>query len=145
MMEWAKESLGKVEQSRSARFKQPAPFPNDNESESILKNFHPDYSGKERTLVIGPNAGDEKFPLELADLLEADSPLPVSYSTKPDIETDVLILGGGGKCTPNTSSGTKIQGQTPKYKSRHPNTSPNIPNTYFNHYMYIYIYIYTHL
>ena len=96
MMEWAKESLGKVERSRSARLQQPAPFPNTNESESILKNFHPDYSGKERTLVVGPNAGDKKFPLELADLLEADSPLPVSYSTKPDIETDVLILGGGG-------------------------------------------------
>ena len=74
MMEWAKESLGKVERSRSARFQQPAPSPNDNESESILKNFHPDHSGKERTLVIGPNAGDKKFPLELADLLEADSP-----------------------------------------------------------------------
>ena len=96
MMEWAKESLGKVERSRSDRLQQPAPFPNTNESESILKNFHPDYSGKERTLVVGPNAGDKKFPLELADLLEADSPLPISYSTKPDIETDILILGGGG-------------------------------------------------
>ncbi len=94
MMEWAKESLEKVEQSRTARLDKPAPLPND--SESILKNFHPDYSGKGRTLTVGPNAGEQKFPFELADLLEADSPLPDSYPTQPDIETDVLIIGGGG-------------------------------------------------
>ncbi len=96
MMEWAKESLEKVERSRAARLKQPAPSPSDDESESILRNFHPDYLGKERTLTVGPNAGGQKFPLELADLLEADSPLPASHSTKSDIETDVLIIGGGG-------------------------------------------------
>jgi succinate dehydrogenase/fumarate reductase flavoprotein subunit len=94
MMEWAKESLKKVEQSRVDRLDKLAPLPND--SESILKNFHPDYSGKERTLNVGPNAGDQKFPFELADLLEADSPLPESHSTQLDIETDVLIIGGGG-------------------------------------------------
>ena len=94
MMEWANESLKKVEQSREARLDKPAPLPDD--SESILKNFHPDYSGKERTVTVGPNAGSQKFPFELADLLEADSPLPESHSTKTDIETDVLIIGGGG-------------------------------------------------
>ena len=94
MMEWANESLKKVEQSRAARLDKPAPLPDD--SESILKNFHPDYSGKERTVTVGPNAGRQKFPFELADLLEADSPLPESHSTKTDIETDVLIIGGGG-------------------------------------------------
>ena len=94
MMEWANESLKKVEQSRAARLNKPAPLPDD--SESILKNFHPDYSGKERTVTVGPNAGSQKFPFELADLLEADSPLPESHSTKTDIETDVLIIGGGG-------------------------------------------------
>ena len=36
MMEWAKESLAKVERTRSARLQQPASFPNANESESIL-------------------------------------------------------------------------------------------------------------
>ena len=94
MMEWANESLKKLEQSRPARLDKSAPLPDD--SESILKNFHPDYSGKERTLTVGPNAGRQKFPFELADLLEADSPLPESHSTKTDIETDVLIIGGGG-------------------------------------------------
>jgi succinate dehydrogenase/fumarate reductase flavoprotein subunit len=94
MMDWAKESLEKVEQSRAARLDNPATLPND--SESILKNFHPDYSGKERTLTVGPNAGDQKFPFELADLLEADSPLPETHTIQTDIETDVLIIGGGG-------------------------------------------------
>lgn len=96
MMEWAKESLEKLERSRAVRLQQPAPLPSESEAEIILKNFHPDYSGKERTVAVGPNAGDQKFPLELADLLEADSPLPASHSTEPDIETDVLIIGGGG-------------------------------------------------
>ena len=94
MMDWAKESLKKVEQSRAARLDKPTPLPND--AESILKNFHPDYSGKERTLTVGPNAGDQKFPFELAELLEADSPLPETHTTQTDIETDVLIIGGGG-------------------------------------------------
>ncbi len=96
MMEWAKKSLEKVELSRKARLHQPAPIPNETEAESILNYFHPDYSGKERTIVVGPNAGNQKFPLELADLLEADSFLPTSHTTVSDIETDVLILGGGG-------------------------------------------------
>lgn len=96
MMEWAKQSLDKVEQSRAERLQKPAPIPSENEAESILNNFHPDYSGKERTVKVGPNAGGQKFPHELADLLEADSPLPALHVTVTDIETDVLILGGGG-------------------------------------------------
>ena len=95
-MDWAKNSLEKVECSRKTRLQHHTPLPNEKESQNILKNFHPDYLGKERKLKVGPNAEDQKFPLELADLLEADSPLPVSHSTEPDIETDVLIIGGGG-------------------------------------------------
>jgi succinate dehydrogenase/fumarate reductase flavoprotein subunit len=96
MMQWAKESLEKLEGSRAARLQQAAPIPSDAEAESILKKFHPDYSGNERTLTVGANAGEQKFPLELADLLEGDSPLPTSHTTAADIETDVLIIGGGG-------------------------------------------------
>ena len=95
-MDWANKSLEKVERSRKIRLQHHTPLPNEKESENILKKFHPDYLGKERKLTVGPNAGDQKFPLDLADLLEADSPLPVSHSTEPDIETDVLIIGGGG-------------------------------------------------
>ena len=91
-MDWAKKSLEKVESSRKTRLQHHTPLPNEKESERILKNYHPDYLGKERKLTVGPNAGDQKFPLDLADLLEADSPLPISHSTEPDIDTDVLII-----------------------------------------------------
>ncbi len=96
MMEWAKQSLKKVEASRPVRLDQPAPLPNSDQAEALLKKYHPDYLGHERRLKIGPNAGDQKFPLELADLLEGDSPVEPEYIPQPDIETDVLILGGGG-------------------------------------------------
>jgi|APSaa5957512535_1039671.scaffolds.fasta_scaffold02459_2 succinate dehydrogenase/fumarate reductase flavoprotein subunit len=96
MMNWAKESLEKVEASRSFRLDQPAPLPDPSQAESLLKKFHPDYLGHERRLEVGPNAGGQKFPLELAELLEGDSPLEQDYTPQPEIETDVLILGGGG-------------------------------------------------
>ena len=96
MMDWAKESLKKVERSRESRLQQPPTLPNEKESESVLKNFHPDYLEKGRKVKVGPNAGGQKFPLELADLLESDSLLPAAHSTEPNIETDVLIIGGGG-------------------------------------------------
>ena len=105
MMEWAKNTLEKVELSRKERLHQLAPIPTETEAESILNNFHPDYSGKERTIVVGPNAGNQKFPLELANLLEADSFLPTSHNTATDIETDVLILVGFQKV--NTSKNLK--------------------------------------
>ena len=66
-MDWAKESLKKLEGSRETRLQYPKPLLNEKESESVLKNFHPDYLGKERKLKVGVNAGDQKFPLELAD------------------------------------------------------------------------------
>ena len=96
MMEWAKESLEKLEASRPARLDQPAPQPDSAQAEALLKQYHPDYLGHERTVGVGPNAGKQKFPLELAQLLEGDSPLEPDYLPKPKIETDVLILGGGG-------------------------------------------------
>ena len=96
MMEWAKESLEKVEASRPARIDQPAPQPDESEADSILRQYHPDYLGHERKVEVGPNAGEQKFPLELAQLLEGDSPLEPDYAPHPEIETDVLIIGGGG-------------------------------------------------
>ncbi len=95
-MEWAKESLEKLESSRPARLNQPAPIPDSAQAEELLKQYHPDYLGHERQVTVGPNAGDQKFPLELAQLLEGDSPVKSDYISNPEIETDVLILGGGG-------------------------------------------------
>lgn len=95
-MEWAKESLEKLESSRPARLNQSAPIPDSAQAEELLKQYHPDYLGHERQVTVGPNAGDQKFPLELAQLLEGDSPVKSDYISNPEIETDVLILGGGG-------------------------------------------------
>ena len=94
MMEWAKESLARVESSRSRRLNQPAPLPDSIKADALLKQYHPDYLGHGRQLTVGPNAGDQKFPLELAQLLEGDS--SIEQCPYPEIETDVLIIGGGG-------------------------------------------------
>ncbi len=96
MMDWAQDSLEKVALSRQARAEQPPPKLTDEESEALLNEFHPDYLGMERTVNVGPNAGTQKFPLELAELLESDSPVPQGFEPAIDITTDVLILGGGG-------------------------------------------------
>lgn len=95
-MEWAKESLRNLESSRPARLNQPAPLPDSNEADALLKQYHPDYLGHERQVTVGLNAGGQKFPLELAQLLEGDSPIEPDYSPSSEIETDVLIIGGGG-------------------------------------------------
>lgn len=96
MMDWAKESLAKVERTRADRMQQSFSKISDADGQALIRKFHPDFTGMTRTLNVGPNAGAEKFPNELADLLEADSPLPENFNPVTDVETDVLILGGGG-------------------------------------------------
>jgi len=96
MMGWAAPSLARLEQTRADRLRKPAPLPTESEAENLLRRYHPDYLGRERPVRVGANAGDEKFPLELADLLEAESWIPKGYEPRADIETDVLIIGGGG-------------------------------------------------
>ncbi len=68
------------------------------QKEDLLSAFHPDYrQDKFDTLKIGPNKGD-KVPFELAEILQAHSRIAANSVdlTKPDFETDVLIIGGGG-------------------------------------------------
>lgn len=96
MMEWARQSLQKVTETRNARLAATIPPLEDEEADALLKEFHPDYVGGKRTVHLGPNAGEENFPPEVADLLEADSHLPENFQPRTDIETDVLIIGGGG-------------------------------------------------
>ena len=68
------------------------------EKEQVKKENHPDYIESQfAELQIGPNKG-EKVPLELAELLQANSrinPAEIDLS-RTDYETDVLIIGGGG-------------------------------------------------
>ena len=68
------------------------------QKEDLLAAYHPDYKQDQfSVLQIGPNKGD-KVPTELAEILQAHSRITADSVdlTKPDYETDVLIIGGGG-------------------------------------------------
>ncbi len=100
-----KELIKAVERTRPerlARKKRGEEFPMMSlaERQEMLK-YHPDYREEgRRALALGPNKG-YRIPHEFADLLEARSrvePGTVDLSTA-DIETDVLIIGGGGAGT----------------------------------------------
>ncbi len=101
-----KELIKKVEATRPeriamARRNENYPALSMKERAEVLGGFHPDYqeSGK-RTASVGPNAGDV-YQDGVARLLESRSmvrPEKVDLS-KIDIETDVLVIGGGGAGT----------------------------------------------
>lgn len=95
-MEWAEESLKKLELTRQARINQAPPAMDKATVENLLKDYHPDHLDMERLVNIGPNATTQPFPHELADLLESDSCIPENFHPHVDLETDVLIIGGGG-------------------------------------------------
>ena len=67
------------------------------EKEQVKMENHPDYIASQfAELQIGPNKG-EKVPLELAEVLQANSrinPRDIDLS-RTDYETDVLVIGGG--------------------------------------------------
>ena len=68
------------------------------ERETVLSNFHPDYRADSRRVVnVGPNKG-ESLTTEVSDILEAHSRIrpPLFDLSRPDYETDMLIVGGGG-------------------------------------------------
>jgi succinate dehydrogenase / fumarate reductase flavoprotein subunit len=92
------ESIARVEATRARRLGEAFPRLDPAAREPLLHAFHPDYvaSGM-RALRVGPNAGD-RTPDELADLLEARSPInPDRFDvSQVDYETDVLVIGGGG-------------------------------------------------
>ena len=93
-----RESLAKVEASRSLRMQETHPSISPQEKESILRAFHPDYiQDAFRELRVGPNKG-ERTPAELADALEAPPLIsPKDLLAYPvDSTCDVLVIGGGG-------------------------------------------------
>ena len=93
-----RESLAKVEASRSRRMGETYPSIAPLERETLLRAYHPDYiTNAFRELRLGPNKG-ESTPRELADTLEAP-PLVTQadiLSGDPDMICDVLVIGGGG-------------------------------------------------
>ncbi|MFQ5673478.1 MAG: FAD-binding protein [Nitrospinales bacterium] len=96
MKDWAEHSLREVSRTRQSRATQPPLVFADAETQALLREFHPDHADHGRRVSLGANAGDRPFPPELADLLEADSPLAENFASATDLETDVLIIGGGG-------------------------------------------------
>ena len=97
------ESIKKVKKTRSERLKlvksgkEIYQMMTEKEREVVLNKFHPDYQPDARRKIrIGPNKG-EKLTTEVADLLETYSRIdPKDFDlTKPDYETDVLVIGAG--------------------------------------------------
>ena len=92
------ESIKKVEAAREENIRLDPRRMTAEEKKVLLETYHPDYREEEfAVLNIGPNKG-QKVPKELGKLLEgksrlADKELDLS---KPDYDTDVLIIGGGG-------------------------------------------------
>jgi len=95
-----------VEKTRPARLaakKRGEEFPRMSldESEDILKKYHPDYKEEgRRELKVGPSKG-YRIAHEFADLLEARSRINPDFIdlSRVDMETDILIIGGGGAGT----------------------------------------------
>ena len=91
-----RESIDKIAKVREAT-QTPARLSAE-EKTKLLEKYHPDYQPSSfKPLQVGANKG-EKAPIELAELLDSNSRLlGKSFNlTKPDYETDVLIIGGGG-------------------------------------------------
>ncbi|MDH3972964.1 MAG: FAD-binding protein [Deltaproteobacteria bacterium] len=66
-----------------------------------LDKYHPDYKPEgKRTVKVGPNKGDF-LPEEVVNILESKSRVNVKNVdlSSCDIETDVLVIGGGGAGT----------------------------------------------
>jgi len=91
-------SLAKVEEARDKNIALEPERMTAKQKEELLAAFHPDYKTEGfEILRIGPNKG-ERVPTELAEILQAHSRITKDSVDleKPDYETDVLIIGGGG-------------------------------------------------
>ena len=100
-----KELIKVVEKTRHERVArkrsgQEVPFLSLDERKERLQH-HPDFKQEgRRELKVGPSKG-YAIAHEMADLLEARSRVDPSLVdlTKPHIDTDVLVIGGGGAGT----------------------------------------------
>ena len=96
---YMRESIEKVAATRAQRIKEGSPAPMSAEGrEDVLSNWHPDYKAdRKRDLAIGVSKG-ARMPHEVADVLEAYPVVSADQIdvSSPDIEVQVLILGGGG-------------------------------------------------
>ncbi|MCD4820176.1 MAG: FAD-binding protein [Candidatus Cloacimonetes bacterium] len=102
--EYMMESINKVERTRPQRLelarkhgKMIYPRMSEEERETVLNNYHPDYKKESRREVrVGPNKG-EILTTEVADIFESYGRVNKEMFNfdKVDYETDVLIIGAG--------------------------------------------------
>jgi succinate dehydrogenase / fumarate reductase flavoprotein subunit/L-aspartate oxidase len=85
-----------VHKTRDARRRQTIQKFSPADRDTLIKKYHPDFrESAYRPIRFGPNA-NERTVVELATLLEGDSPLPDDIDLTPAYQTDVLVIGGGG-------------------------------------------------
>src|SRR4026207_2367576 len=85
-----------VHRTRDARRKQTLPQISPADRDQLIHKYHPDFRERAyRPIRFGPNSGD-KTVVELASLLEGDSPIADEFDLTPGYQTDVLVVGGGG-------------------------------------------------
>jgi succinate dehydrogenase / fumarate reductase flavoprotein subunit len=92
-----RESIKKVEATRSARLSETFPRMTAEEKQDILRGFHPDYIPDAfATIQIGVDKG-KRAPHELAEVIQGRPVIAPNFDVdRVDIETDVLVIGGGG-------------------------------------------------
>jgi len=92
-----RESIKKVEATRTRRLDETYPRMSMEERERVLDAFHPDYiDEKMRAIRVGVSQG-QRMPLELVEVLEGRPHVGADFDLSgPSAETDVLIIGGGG-------------------------------------------------
>jgi succinate dehydrogenase / fumarate reductase flavoprotein subunit len=92
------ESIKKVEATRESRIKADLRRMTAEEKDALLNTYHPDYKKEGFTTILaGPNKG-ERAPVELVELLHANSRVKDLHLDLGviDYDVDVLVIGGGG-------------------------------------------------
>src|SRR5687767_6305942 len=85
-----------VHSTRDTRRKQTIAKFSPADRDQLIHKYHPDYRASAyRPIRFGPNKGDRTV-VELATLLEGDSPIHDDQDLTPHYTTDVLVIGGGG-------------------------------------------------
>lgn len=91
------ESIRKVETTRARRVQETFQAMSLEEREVILEAFHPDYKDETfHAIRVGVSKG-QRMPIELAKIVEGRPHIGSDFDlASPMIETDVLVIGGGG-------------------------------------------------
>lgn len=91
------ESIRKVEATRARRISETFPSMSLEEREAILEAFHPDYKSETFHAIRVGVSKKQRMPIELAKIIEGRPHIKPDFDlSAPTIETDVLIIGGGG-------------------------------------------------